>query len=71
MGVQLQYDGQAERAARYFARAAELAGVGGGHIAAFTPAAALPATSPALEPAAPVVDAKPEPAVPVAAAVEI
>ena len=71
MGVQLHYDGQADRAARYFGRAAELAGVGGGHIAVFSPAATTPAIPPVFEPAAPVVEAKPGPAVAVAAAVEI
>lgn len=35
MGVQLQFDGQAERAARFFDRAAELAGAGGEYLAAF------------------------------------
>jgi len=71
MGVQLQYDGQEDRAARFFDRAADLAGVGGSHVAAFAPAAADPAMPPAIEPAAPVVEAKPEPAVAVATAVEI
>ncbi|MDX1944107.1 MAG: tetratricopeptide repeat protein [Pirellulaceae bacterium] len=35
MGVTLAYDGQPDRAAKFFGRAAELAGIAGGHIAAF------------------------------------
>jgi hypothetical protein len=37
MGVTLRYDGQANRAAKFFARAAELAGASASHIAAFAP----------------------------------
>ena len=77
MGVQLYYDGQGERAERFFARAAELAGIGGGHLAVFAPAAieaeeAIP-MEPDLIPPAPAEEApvaeKPELAI--SAAVEI
>ena len=40
LGVFLTYDGQHERAEKFFARAADLAGISGGHIAAFEPAGA-------------------------------
>ncbi|MCI0357831.1 MAG: hypothetical protein L0211_05005, partial [Planctomycetaceae bacterium] len=40
MGVTLRYDGQADRADKFFARAAEVAGTAASHIAAFAPAAA-------------------------------
>jgi tetratricopeptide (TPR) repeat protein len=43
MGVTLQYDGQADRAAKFFARAAEIAGPSGSHIAAFVPVPAVDA----------------------------
>ena len=39
MGVTLHYDGQTDRAAKFFARAAEMAGAAGGYLAAFAPAA--------------------------------
>jgi tetratricopeptide (TPR) repeat protein len=81
MGVTLHYDGQADRAAKFFARAAEMAGATGGHIAAFAPAVA-PAAAQVVEhaqqppvirqpdpPQPPV--AQPEPAQPVSALVEI
>jgi hypothetical protein len=83
MGVQLYYDGQHERAARFFSRAAELAGPTGGHLLAFVPAAhAVPVVAPRIdadaippaapEPAAaPIVERKATPAVPVSTAVEI
>lgn len=83
MGVQLYYDGQHERAARFFSRATELAGPTGGHLVAFAPAApAVPAAVPRIdadavppaapEPtAAPIVERKATPAVPVSTAVEI
>jgi tetratricopeptide (TPR) repeat protein len=38
LGVFLTYDGQRERAEKFFDRAADLAGISGGHIAAFEPA---------------------------------
>jgi tetratricopeptide (TPR) repeat protein len=37
LGVFLTYDGQRERAEKFFDRAADLAGISGGHIAAFEP----------------------------------
>ena len=37
LGVFLTYDGQHERAEKFFERAADLAGISGGHIAAFEP----------------------------------
>jgi tetratricopeptide (TPR) repeat protein len=40
MGVTLHYDGQVDRAAKFFARAAEIAGAAGGYLAAFAPAGA-------------------------------
>jgi len=40
MGVTLHYDGQADRASKFFARAGEIAGTSGSHIAAFVPAPA-------------------------------
>ena len=40
MGVTLYYDGQSGRASKFFARAAEIAGAAGGHLAAFAPAVA-------------------------------
>jgi tetratricopeptide (TPR) repeat protein len=49
IGVTLAYDGQAERAAKFFVRAAEFAGVANGHIAAFLErggALAAPAAAP-------------------------
>jgi hypothetical protein len=51
LGVFLTYDGQRERAEKFFDRAADLAGISGGHIAAFEPVdmpivAALPAAEP-------------------------
>lgn len=60
LGVFLAYDGQRERAEKFFDRAADLAGISGGHIAAFEPTEM------------PLVAARPEPAparteVPVAA----
>jgi tetratricopeptide (TPR) repeat protein len=53
LGVFLTYDGQRERAEKFFDRAADLAGISGGHIAAFEPLevpliAIRPATAPAL-----------------------
>ena len=53
LGVFLTYDGQPERAEKFFQRASDLAGIGGGHIAAFL---------------APVEEARPVPAQPVASA---
>jgi tetratricopeptide (TPR) repeat protein len=49
MGVTLAYDGQAERAAKFFRRAADMSGVAGGHIAAFNsaPDVVFPAEKPA------------------------
>ena len=60
MGVTLNYDGQTDRAAKFFARAAEMSGVAGGHIAVFAPAA----------PAAVPVE-RTSPVVPVSAEIEI
>jgi hypothetical protein len=37
LGIFLTYDGQRERAEKFFTRAADLAGLGGGYIAAFEP----------------------------------
>jgi tetratricopeptide (TPR) repeat protein len=51
MGVQLQFDGQTERAAGFFDRAAELAGAGGEYLAAF-------AAEPAAADEAPVIEKK-------------
>ena len=59
MGVTLAYDGQTDRAAKFFDRAADLAGVAGGHIAVFEP---MPAAVPAERKAS---------AVPVSAEIEI
>ncbi|HZN36608.1 MAG TPA: hypothetical protein VFB80_22415 [Pirellulaceae bacterium] len=58
IGLFLNYDGQAERASKFFARASELAGISGGHIAVFLDhepapvvrAAPAPATPPAPQP---------------------
>lgn len=57
LGVFLTYDGQRERAEKFFERAANLAGVAGGHVAAFEPVdgpevAARPAEAPAKAAAA-------------------
>jgi tetratricopeptide (TPR) repeat protein len=54
MGVTLTYDGQAERAARFFARAAEMSGIAGGHIAVFAPAVLAPTPVERGAPAVPV-----------------
>jgi tetratricopeptide (TPR) repeat protein len=76
MGVQLYYDGQRERASKFFGRAAELAGPSGGHLIAFAPAGrktkeadAVPPLPP--EPAGPIVERKPASALPVSAPTEI
>jgi tetratricopeptide (TPR) repeat protein len=80
MGVQLYYNGQQERANRFFTRASELAGPAGGYIALFAPATPRPVPPadadgvPPLAPepaAAPIVERKAAPAVAVSAAVEI
>jgi tetratricopeptide (TPR) repeat protein len=42
MGVTLHYDGQTDRASKFFARAAEMAGAAGSHLAAFAPATSAP-----------------------------
>ncbi len=38
MGVTLHYDGQSDRASKFFARATDIAGAAGGYLAAFAPA---------------------------------
>ncbi|MEX2176281.1 MAG: hypothetical protein WD872_18105 [Pirellulaceae bacterium] len=72
IGITLAYDGQPERASKFFQRAAELAGVGGGHIAAFDiprePEARI-AEAKTSEP--PRSEKEPVPALPVSAEVEI
>ena len=48
LGVFLTYDGQAERATKFFERAADLAGISGGHIAVFlAPVKEAPVANPA------------------------
>jgi tetratricopeptide (TPR) repeat protein len=65
MAVTLYYDGQADRAAPFFARAAQISGVAGGHIAVFEAGGAAPrAPIAANEPA-------PQPEIPIGALVEI
>jgi tetratricopeptide (TPR) repeat protein len=84
MGVTLHYDAQPARAAKFFARASELAGVGGGHLTAFAPPAAagalaaevpaeVPPAPPPIDVARPAVEQPPPPppALPVSAVVEI
>ena len=79
MGVTLHYDGQTDRAGKFFARAAEMAGATGGHIAAFAPAAAPAAAlvaeraerQPPPPPVAQPPFAQPEAPLPVSALVEI
>jgi hypothetical protein len=48
LGVFLTYDNQQGRAEKFFDRAADLAGISGGHIAAFEPATFESAGSPAV-----------------------
>ena len=57
LGVFLNYDGQAERAEKFFDRASDLAGIGGGHIAVFLD----------HETTSPVLTSKPAPPAPPAA----
>jgi tetratricopeptide (TPR) repeat protein len=65
MAVTLYYDGQADRAAPFFARAAQISGVAGGHIAAFEGGGAnLAAPVAANQPA-------PQPEIPIGALFEI
>jgi hypothetical protein len=45
MGVTLHYDGQADRAGRFFARAGEMSGVTGGYLAVFEPGAIEPSVT--------------------------
>ncbi len=83
MGVQLHYDAQHDRANKFFARAVELSGPANGYLVAFAPPRVVPAAAPSridadavppLPPAtvaAPIVERKAAPAVPVSAAVEI
>ena len=71
MGVTLHYDGQAERAAPFFARAAAMAGQAGGHVAAFKAAAPAEQAAPVVAPAAERAAHVPAPEVPVFAATEI
>jgi tetratricopeptide (TPR) repeat protein len=60
LGVFLAYDGQRERADKFFARALDLSGAGGWHVAAFLDAAAPPARPrPALAAPAAAEPAKP------------
>jgi tetratricopeptide (TPR) repeat protein len=81
MGVTLHYDGQADRAGKFFSRAAEMAGATGGHIAVFAPAVPAPERTlvenadepPVLrqpQPPQPPI-AQPEPPQPVSSLVEI
>ena len=63
IGLFLNYDGQAERASKFFARASELAGISGGHIAVFLDRGeAAPVFAAAPAPAAPVTPPAPLPA---------
>jgi tetratricopeptide (TPR) repeat protein len=52
LGVFLTYDGQRERAEKFFDRAADLAGISGGHIAAFEPVDGPVVASRTVEPPA-------------------
>jgi tetratricopeptide (TPR) repeat protein len=63
VGVTLHYDGQAERATKFFARAAHMAGAGGDHIAAFVPATS-PERGPVAAGPAAIADRQPPPPLP-------
>jgi hypothetical protein len=83
MGVQLFYDGQPDRASKFFARAGDLSGPSGGHLLAFAPPRIAPVPAPTpidadevppLPPepaAAPIVERNPTAAVPVSVVVEL
>jgi hypothetical protein len=71
LGVMLTYDNQRERAEKFFDRAADLAGIAGGHIAAFEPVAPVVAAASVAAPvaAAPSATDVPPAATPVAIAI--
>jgi hypothetical protein len=69
IGVFLNYDGQADRAIRFFDRASDLAGISGGHIEVFLDRAAAPVI--AARPAAPPVPPSPPAEVFIATGTEI
>ena len=72
IGLFLNYDGQVARASKFFTRASELAGIGGGHIAVFLDRGeAAPAFSAGPAPAAPPTPPAPEPRLFISSGAEI